>query len=82
MSDSKLAEFAAIAVTVTGSSLVFFTILKRLGLLRVSVADELKGLDMPELGTEGYPKDWEPAPEAIPSGMARPVGGLAAAPGD
>ncbi|MEP7359039.1 MAG: ammonium transporter, partial [Anaerolineales bacterium] len=66
---AQLAEVIAIAVTVIGLSLVFFTILKRLGLLRVSAADELAGLDIPEMGASGYPKDWEPSLEALPKGV-------------
>jgi Amt family ammonium transporter len=78
---AQVSEVVSIAVVVIGTSLVFFTILKRAGLLRVSAADELKGLDMPEMGAEGYPKDWEPGPDALPA-PAMPVGGLAAASGD
>src|SRR6185503_16165991 len=57
---AQLAEAVAVAVTVVGLSLVFFKILAALKLLRVSATDELTGLDIPEMGTEGYPKDWEP----------------------
>lgn len=61
---AQLAEAVAVPVTVIATSLVFFTILKRLNLLRVSAAVELAGLDMDEMGAEGYPKDWEPSAEA------------------
>ncbi|HEY4689051.1 MAG TPA: ammonium transporter [Anaerolineae bacterium] len=62
---AQLAEAVAIAVTVFGTSYVFFKVLNALKLLRVSRADELAGLDMPEMGAEGYPKDFEPAPDAV-----------------
>ena len=35
-----------------------------LKMLRVSRAAELEGLDMPEMGSIGYPKDFEPEPGA------------------
>jgi Amt family ammonium transporter len=59
------AEVITIAAVVVGASLVFFKVLSVLGLLRVSRRDELAGLDLPEMGTLGYPKDWEPAPDAV-----------------
>ena len=48
-----------------GLSYVFFKVLAAMKLLRVSPEVELGGLDIPEMGSEGYPKDWEPSPEAI-----------------
>ncbi len=42
----------------------FFKILNALKLLRVAREAELEGLDMPEMGALGYPKDFEPAPDA------------------
>ena len=47
-------EAGAVAVVVIGLSYVFFKILNALKLLRVAPADELTGLDMPEMGTPGY----------------------------
>jgi Amt family ammonium transporter len=47
-------EAGAVAVVVLGLSYVFFKILNALKLLRVAPADELTGLDMPEMGTPGY----------------------------
>jgi ammonium transporter, Amt family len=58
---SQLSEVVSIFVTVFGLSYVFFKILAALKLLRVSAKDELAGLDVPEMGGKGYPKDWEPA---------------------
>jgi len=62
---AQLAEVASIFVFVFGLSYVFFKILAALKLLRVSRAVELEGLDMPEMGSLGYPKDWEPARNAV-----------------
>ncbi|MBI5301404.1 MAG: ammonium transporter [Chloroflexi bacterium] len=62
------AEVVAIAVTVIGGSYVFFQVLSAFKLLRVSREVELAGLDLPEMGVLGYPKDWEPVPEVIKSG--------------
>lgn len=78
---AQLAEAISVAVVVGGLSFVFFKVLAALKLLRVSAADELTGLDIPEMGAEGYPKDWEPAPEARPTLPASvPAGAAVAAP--
>jgi Amt family ammonium transporter len=81
---AQLAEAGVIAVTVVGLSLVFFKLLEAFGLLRVSRADELAGLDAPEMGALGYPKDWEPAPDAVAEGGRKPAvpAGLPASVGD
>jgi Amt family ammonium transporter len=47
-------EFASILVLGTGLSYIFFKILSALKLLRSAPADELMGLDMPEMGMMGY----------------------------
>lgn len=62
---AQAAEVLAIVATVISTSLVFFKVLDKFGLLRVSPQDELAGLDVPEMGAEGYPKDWMPAPDAV-----------------
>ena len=77
---AQLAEAVSIAVVVLGTSLVFFSILKRLNLLRVSPAVELAGLDMPEMGAEGYPKDWEPSAEAVAPYLPKGKGAAMPAP--
>jgi ammonium transporter, Amt family len=64
---AQFAEALSVIVVVGGLSYVFFKVLAAFKLLRVSAADELAGLDLPEMGVEGYPKDWEPSPEAIKS---------------
>jgi Amt family ammonium transporter len=78
---AQLAEAISVAVVVGGLSYVFFKVLAALKLLRVSAADELTGLDMPEMGVEGYPKDWEPPldlrparPTTVPAGVAATAG--------
>ena len=81
---AQAAEAGAIAVTVFGLSFVFFKVLDAFKLLRASPADELAGLDVPEMGAEGYPKDWEPGPGAVIYGR-KPSGapaGLTATAGD
>lgn len=62
---AQVAEAGTVLVVVTGLSYVFFKALMAAGILRVSAEVELQGLDMPEMGAEGYPKDWEPTPEQI-----------------
>lgn len=56
---AQLAEAVSIFVVVFGATWAFFKILAALKLLRVSRNDELAGLDIPEMGTLGYPPDWE-----------------------
>lgn len=62
---AQLAEAISIFVVVVGLSWVFFKICHSMGLLRVSRADELAGLDMPEMGSLAYPADWEPSADAM-----------------
>ncbi len=76
---AQLAEAIAVPVTVIATSLVFFMVLKRLNLLRVSATVELAGLDMDEMGVEGYPKDWEPSAEAIAPYLPQGKGAAAGA---
>jgi ammonium transporter, Amt family len=80
---AQLAEAVAIPAVAFSSSLVVFKVMAHFRLLRVSREVELAGLDMPEMGAEGYPKDWEPSPEALGLPQPRAVpAGLAAAAGD
>lgn len=58
---AQLAEVISIFVFVFGLSYAFFKVLSALKLLRVSRDVELQGLDVPEMGTLGYPTDWEPS---------------------
>lgn len=51
---AQTAEVGAIIGAVFGLTYVFFKVLNALKLLRVAPADELTGLDMPEMGTPGY----------------------------
>ena len=51
---AQFAEAASVIVTVGGLSYVFFKVLSALKLLRSEPADELMGLDMPEMGVSGY----------------------------
>ena len=58
-------EVLALIVFVGGLSFLFFKLLNALKLLRVSKEVEIAGLDLPEMGSLGYPPDWEAAPDAI-----------------
>lgn len=51
---AQFAEALSIVVVVGGLSWGFFKVLDALGLLRVSREAELAGLDIPEMGAEGY----------------------------
>jgi Amt family ammonium transporter len=51
---AQLAEIGAILVIAGLLSFAFFKALNALKLLRSSVKDELTGLDMPEMGAQGY----------------------------
>jgi Amt family ammonium transporter len=62
---AQLAEAVSVLVVVGGLSYIFFKVLAAFKLLRVSAEIELTGVDMPEMGSVGYPKDWEPSAEAI-----------------
>lgn len=80
---AQLAEASAVAVSVFVPTFVFFKVLARFGLMRVSREVELAGLDVPEMGGVGYPKDWEPSAEALGLAAPQPISaGLAAAAGD
>lgn len=72
---AQITEAASIVIVVGGLSWVVFKILYGMGLMRVSREVELGGLDMPEMGALGYPKDWEPASGAIIYGEGSPLQG-------
>jgi Amt family ammonium transporter len=55
---AQCAEAISIIVVVGSLSYLFFKVLDALHLLRVSRADELAGLDVPEMGSLGYPPDF------------------------
>ena len=61
---AQVFEVVAVGGTVFISSFIFFKILSALKVLRVSREVELEGLDGPEMGSYGYPKDFEPEPGA------------------
>ncbi|KAB8143399.1 ammonium transporter [Chloroflexia bacterium SDU3-3] len=65
---AQFLEAISVAVVVFGLSYAFFTVLKRAGLLRSREADEIGGLDMPEMGEEGYVAD-----VPVPGGQVGPV---------
>jgi ammonium transporter, Amt family len=49
-----LIEVVSIIVFAFGLSYVFFSALKRAGVLRSRAEDEIAGLDIPEMGEQGY----------------------------
>jgi Amt family ammonium transporter len=50
----QVLEVVSIAVFAFGLSYAFFSVLKRAGVLRSRAEDELAGLDLPEMGEQGY----------------------------
>lgn len=73
---SQIAEIGAIFVFAFGLSFVFFKILHAFKLLRSERADELAGLDLPEMGVPGYVWN-EPhithTPRPVPQGAGAPA---------
>lgn len=73
---AQVAEAAAVAVFAFGLSYVFFKVLNAFKLLRSERADELAGLDLPEMGVPGYVLN-EPhmihSPRPIPQGAGAPA---------
>ena len=62
----QLIEVVSVTIVAFGLSYVFFSALKRAGLMRTRAEDEIGGLDMPEMGEQGYVTDGV----AVPGGMA------------
>ncbi len=54
---AQLAEVISVAVVAIGLSWIFFLILNKAGVLRSAPADEMMGLDLPEMGAPGYTND-------------------------
>jgi ammonium transporter, Amt family len=66
----QLIEVVSIIVVAFGLSFVFFSALKRAGLMRSRAEDEVGGLDLPEMGEQGYVTDGV----GVPGGqVAEPV---------
>jgi len=75
----QLIEVVSIIIVAFGLSYVFFNALMRAGLLRTRAEDEVGGLDLPEMGEQGYVTDGV----GVPGGQVEqpvPVGTGAAAP--
>lgn len=71
----QVVEVAAITIVGVGLSLVFWKILAVIKVLRVSPEVEVKGLDLPEMGSHGYFGDeWyqpgAPSPSKMPPNVA------------
>jgi len=66
---AQVCEMVAAAAFAFIPSYFFFKILMGMGLLRSRAIDEIRGLDMPEMGTPGYVQDGN----MIPGGHAVPT---------
>ena len=66
---AQVFEIISIVVVAFGGSYVFFQVLKGRGILRSRPSDEIRGLDIPEMGTPGYVNDGN----MIPGGHAVPT---------
>ena len=63
-----------VAAWAFGTMMVVFMVLKAIGLLRVSPADELEGLDISEHGMHAYPPSWIAADDyGVSPGSATPA---------
>jgi Amt family ammonium transporter len=62
----------AIAVWAAGTSWVLFTVLNAIGIYRSRPEDELRGLDLPEMGTHAYPVEDMPSERGIEPGTFIP----------
>ena len=65
---AQVFEAAAITIWAFGLSYVFFGVLKRAGIMRSRAEDEVNGLDLPEMGEQGYVTD-----VPVPGGEVAPV---------
>lgn len=74
---AQVIEAASIGVMAFGISFAVFTVLKRVGVLRSRAEDEVAGLDLPEMGVQGYHGDGVELPEL---GGSTREGGTVAAP--
>ncbi|MFL5802992.1 MAG: ammonium transporter [Roseiflexaceae bacterium] len=75
----QLIEVIAVAAWAFGLSYAFFSLLKRMGVLRSRAADEVGGLDLPEMGEQGYVSDGVPVPSG-PAVAAPAPGSVSTAP--
>jgi Amt family ammonium transporter len=63
---------AANFLYVTTLTWIFFKLVDKAWGIRTDPAAEIGGLDIPEIGTEAYPDDWEAPADLLPPGY-RPV---------
>lgn len=69
---AQVIGFAAIAAWSFGTSFVLFKVLAALGIYRSKPEDELKGLDLPEMGTHAYPVEDMPSERGVEPGAFIP----------
>lgn len=58
---AQILEAGTVAIVVFGLTYIFFKALNARGLLRVSPEAEIAGVDIPEMGSVGYPEDYIPS---------------------
>ncbi len=69
---AQLIGIAVIAIWSFGTTYVLFMVMKKMGILRSKPEDELKGLDLPEMGTHAYPVEDMPSERGIEPGAFIP----------
>jgi Amt family ammonium transporter len=72
----QLLEVVSIAAFAFGLSYAFFSVLKRAGVLRSRAEDELAGLDLPEMGEQGYVTDGVAVPGGEVERVPAPAAGV------
>jgi ammonia channel protein AmtB len=74
----QLFEAVSVIIVAFGLSYVFFSALKRAGLLRTRAEDEVAGLDLSEMGEHGYVADDVAVPGGQVGAVPAPLGGVTA----
>ncbi len=69
---AQLVGCATLIIWCCGTSFVLFSILKALGIYRSRPEDELRGLDLPEMGTHAYPLEDMPSERGLEPGTFIP----------
>lgn len=67
---AQVIGIAANFLYVTTLTWIFFKLVDKAWGIRTDPAAEIGGLDIPEIGTEAYPDDWEAPASLLPPGLA------------
>lgn len=70
---AQVIGIAACFIYITVISWVFFKLVDKAWGIRTDPAAEIGGLDIPEIGMEAYPEDWEAPPSTRPPSIGVPV---------